>query len=153
MGTRHITEVKLGGELKVSQYGQWDGYPTGQGQEIADFLKKVDLPKFKEQIKALEYPTSEEIQKMCDEVGEEWKEVYPGFSRDAGAGILQLIHDGITTKVYLDKEFKNDGLMCEYVYTIDLDKETVTVGDLTFSFKQWKRKGLMEKLENQENQD
>lgn len=34
MGTRHLIKVKYKGEIKVSQYGQWDGYPDGQGLDI-----------------------------------------------------------------------------------------------------------------------
>ena len=48
MGTRHLIEVKSGGELKVAQYGQWDGYPTGQGIGIANFLHGImDVEKFR----------------------------------------------------------------------------------------------------------
>jgi hypothetical protein len=44
MGTRHLIEVKIDGELKVAQYGQWDGYLTGQGVNIADFIhNKMDV--------------------------------------------------------------------------------------------------------------
>lgn len=31
MGTRNLTAVYLDGQYKVAQYGQWDGYPEGQG--------------------------------------------------------------------------------------------------------------------------
>ena len=34
MGTRHITTVVAEGEFVVAQYGQWDGYPTGAGNDI-----------------------------------------------------------------------------------------------------------------------
>ena len=42
MGTRNITRVKSGGQLKVCQYGQWDGYPTGAGLDIMDFIRRTD---------------------------------------------------------------------------------------------------------------
>src|SRR4051812_8314171 len=38
MGTRHLTRVIVNGQCVISQYGQWDGYPTGQGHTIAKFL-------------------------------------------------------------------------------------------------------------------
>lgn len=39
MGTRNITKIYFGGELKVCQYGQWDGYPTTALHHIVEFLK------------------------------------------------------------------------------------------------------------------
>src|SRR5574337_1233174 len=38
MGTRNLTAVMMNGEYKVAQYGQWDGYPEGQGKTILEFL-------------------------------------------------------------------------------------------------------------------
>lgn len=159
MGTRHITEVKLGGKLKVSQYGQWDGYPQGQGNTIAKFLATVDLPKFKKQVQALKKYTEKDIEQAYLDAGAkkgaQWvdldtadkvKAAHPALSRDVGAGILQLIHDGVVTRIVMDTTFKEDTLMCEYVYTVDLDNETVTVGTHTHSFSEWTEK-LMEELE------
>lgn len=39
MGTRNLTCVYINGEMKVSQYGQFDGYPDGQGKKILNFLR------------------------------------------------------------------------------------------------------------------
>ena len=161
MGTRHLTEVRIDGKIKVAQYGQWDGYPTGQGQTIADFLKTVDLEKFKKQVRSLTRHTKASIEKALREAGwdgkSEWipsdisdrkNAAHPELNRDYGAGILQLIHDGIVTRVHLQSDFKEDAVFCEFAYEIDLDKETVRVnGGRAYTFRQWKRKGLMEKLE------
>lgn len=38
MGTRNLTAVYLDGQYKVAQYGQWDGYPEGQGITVLTFL-------------------------------------------------------------------------------------------------------------------
>lgn len=49
MGTRNLTAVYLDGQYKVAQYGQWDGYPEGQGITVLTFLRdKMDLELFKE---------------------------------------------------------------------------------------------------------
>lgn len=48
MGTRHFTSVILNGEQKVCQYGQWDEYPTYTGVKLLEFLRDVDMQKFKE---------------------------------------------------------------------------------------------------------
>lgn len=152
MGTRNSTIVISKGKTKVAQYGQWDGYPTGQGQTIAYFLKKVDLDKFIEQVDNLGAYTNEELEQAYRQESDERKEMSPALNRDHGADILNLIHNGVVTKVHIDEDFKedfkNDGLFCEYYYTIDLDKQTVSMnGGKEYTFKQWTRKGLMEKLE------
>lgn len=42
MGTRNITRVISNNQLKVCQYCQWDGYPTGAGRSIIDFIRNTD---------------------------------------------------------------------------------------------------------------
>jgi hypothetical protein len=44
MGTRHLTGVQVDGVLKVAQYGQWDGYPSGQGATVLAFLHGLKVP-------------------------------------------------------------------------------------------------------------
>jgi hypothetical protein len=39
MGTRNLTMVISKGETKVAQYGQWDGYPSGQGLNVLSFAR------------------------------------------------------------------------------------------------------------------
>lgn len=39
MGTRHLTYVHDESDnILVCMYGQWDGYPTGHGADLANFL-------------------------------------------------------------------------------------------------------------------
>jgi len=159
MGTRNMTIVTSEKKTKVAQYGQWDGYPTGQGQTIADFLKTVDLAKFKKQINALKLVDQKKVDKFVESIGckngfmdnkqaEQYHREFPGLSRDHCAGILQLIHDGEVTEIQLNEDFKNDDVFCEFCYIVDLDKETVSVNDgKEYTFKQWTRGGLMERLE------
>lgn len=168
MGTRHITVVRANKEVKVAQYGQWDGYPSGQGQTIADFLKIVDLKKFKKQVLALKKHTKKSVDKIFREAGwdgkSEWvsgdvsdkkNKAHPELDRDHGARILQMIHDGIVTKVKLDPTFDaktgkipEDDIWIEYWYELDLDKEMIRMnGGKWFTFNQWRKKGFLEKLE------
>ncbi len=43
MGTRNLTLVKdKEGKTKVAQYGQWDGYPEGQGTTILNFIRSKE---------------------------------------------------------------------------------------------------------------
>jgi hypothetical protein len=52
MGTRNLSMVIYDNKIKVAQYSQWDGYPTGNGSMILEFLNKedFDLEKFKSKI-------------------------------------------------------------------------------------------------------
>lgn len=166
MGTRNITLVKSKGKIKVAQYGQWDGYPTGQGQTIADFLNSdVDLEDFAKKVDALEEFTAEERNGIVNGneqyfigADQDWTKEYPQLNRDVGAGILELIANGTVKKVELDEKFREDGLFCEYWYEIDLDNKTVQMGgrgpaDGTYTFDEWKSKGFMQKLEDKEREE
>ena len=39
MGTRHLTVVIKDNEIKLSQYGQWDGYFIYTGVKFLEFVK------------------------------------------------------------------------------------------------------------------
>lgn len=41
MGTRNLTCVVVDGVYKVAQYGQFDGYPSGQGATALEFLHSI----------------------------------------------------------------------------------------------------------------
>jgi len=106
MGTRHLIEVKIDGEIKVAQYGQWDGYPTGQGATIAEFLhngmkKKVFEEKLK---KCCFFPDDQRdfAYKVIQQV-EDWENVFPWMSRDASADVLEYIQDSPNGLVLIDE--------------------------------------------------
>lgn len=42
MGTRNLSLCKKNGEVVIAQYGQWDGYPEGQGKTILEFCHDKD---------------------------------------------------------------------------------------------------------------
>lgn len=128
MGTRNLTMVIHEGKTKVAQYGQWDGYPEGQGRIALKFLKKCDLNKFREKINDVSFLTKRGLDKLWDECkakGDLSK--YPELSRDTGANILQLIYDGRALKLWNRGRFAKDSRLCEWVYVIDLDKEKFEV--------------------------
>ena len=63
MGTRNLTAVYYKGEYKIAQYGQWDGYPDGQGVVALSFLReRMDLEKFKKALDNTRQITEEEFQ-------------------------------------------------------------------------------------------
>lgn len=151
MGTRNTTIVKLKGEIKVSQYGQWDGYPSGQGQTIADFLITLDdkkLEGFKEKVKNLEYFKESDLKEIENNpeyligANHDWTKTFPQLSRDTGAEILGGIEDGTITKVRIDDYYSSPDSWVEYVYTVDLDNKTVTIDghsfdNEVFTFEEW----------------
>lgn len=47
MGTRNITSVIMNNNQVVCQYCQWDGYPSYTGTKVLEFLRDVDLDRFK----------------------------------------------------------------------------------------------------------
>ena len=49
MGTRNLSLCKKDGQIKIAQYGQWDGYPSGQGATILKFCQnKENLQRLEE---------------------------------------------------------------------------------------------------------
>jgi hypothetical protein len=95
MGTRNLTMVISGGKTKIAQYGQWDGYPSGQGKTVLEFLRNTDLKGFKEKAESLEWLTPEQVEQI--DAIKNWDEKYPYLSRDAGAQILRAVGEGKMT--------------------------------------------------------
>ena len=148
MGTRNLTMVISEGKTKIAQYGQWDGYPSGQGATALTFLRKIDHAAFKKRLKSVSFFTKEEIDKIADEDkttnGRASERIYaekPWLSRDLGADILNAVGFGIYgkdsdnkkgIKCVVDKlidssNFAADSLFCEWAYVIDLDKKTFEI--------------------------
>ena len=128
MGTRHLIAVVVDGEYKIAQYGQWDGYPSGQGAKILAFLQSPyhHLGGFKEKCRRLRWITDEEIEEV--EKNENWFNDYPWLSRDAGSDILQYVYDMDQPFTLQNQiEFAQDGLFCEWAYVLDLDNEKLEV--------------------------
>jgi hypothetical protein len=126
MGTRHLIAVMKDGEYKIAQYGQWDGYPDGQGLDCLHFLQYADLTVFAKKLELLEWWTNEQ---MRENTGmDDWKELFPQFSRDTGAKILQFVMSNDQPMgMYNMIDFAGDSLFCEWAYVIDLDQHTFEV--------------------------
>lgn len=126
MGTRHLIAVVVDGEYKIAQYGQWDGYPSGQGLNVLGFLNNRDIEVFREQCRKLRWVTDDEIEVI--EKTKDWPDVYPHVSRDAGAKVLTMVYDMVEPLALANRiEFAQDGLFCEWAYVIDLDREVLEV--------------------------
>jgi hypothetical protein len=155
MGTRGITEVIYNDKIVVSQYGQWDHYPSGQGITILNFLSNpLNIDKLKNSLNLhLTYEASDdELKKIYAnyfredgmgslEDGERFSKDYPSLTRDTGGGILEVIANATDpVPLVLDPDFKNDDLFCEGIYIINLDDETFTTtyggNTLTLTFQE-----------------
>ncbi|OQO04187.1 hypothetical protein B0A48_10797 [Cryoendolithus antarcticus] len=108
MGTRHLICIYHGGRFVLVQYGQRDGYPSGQGVKILAFLSKPrniallesklpNLPPIPDEDN--EANSLESANLESDWKSAHMKAPYPIFvdptlfslNRDAGAKILDLI--------------------------------------------------------------
>lgn len=140
MGTRHLTIVIQNNDYRVAQYGQWDGYPEGQGLVVLNFLKNCNLDDFKKQIDKCSFIEDENFYKnayeeldikpvdgfITSEEADKFKRRYPQLSRDMGASILEFIltNDNVLLKNSI--EFSKSAY-CEWAYLIDLDNDVLEV--------------------------
>lgn len=126
MGTRNLTCVVLDGQIKVAQYGQWDGYPNGQGETIAQFIRtKMVLPTFIAAVKNCKWATDEYVDSICK--NKDWETTNPEFSRNTAADILEIIQNRGGLQLTDHSEFAADSLFCEWAYVVDLDKMNLEV--------------------------
>lgn len=133
MGTRNLTVVRdLDNEVAVAQYGQWDGYPEGQGITALNILKNYGWEALAIGLTYTRFATAEELKPIFDnyanndgwmtmEEGKRFGEDYPSLTRDTGADILRIIietkKDILLTNEY---DFKDDDLFCEGYYEVNL---------------------------------
>ena len=133
MGTRNLTAVYIDGEYKIAQYGQWDGYPEGQGltalmfcRAIADKDARAEIA---EKFRKCSWITQAEVDRRNAMItnGEvkNWGKEWPELHRDTGAEILAIVANsekGLALKN--DLSFAADSLFCEWAWVIDLDAGT-----------------------------
>lgn len=142
MGTRHLTCVVHKGEYRIAQYGQWDGYPKGQGKTVIGFLIVADIERFKMQVEKTAWATQEQLEAQWVKAGakkgstlvnfdviKKYDKLYPENSRNTGAGVLLLIMKNKKKKILLQNniDFAQDSLFCEWAYVIDLDAGVLEV--------------------------
>lgn len=132
MGTRNLTKViDKDGVVRVAQYGQWDGYPSGQGlnalyhatahKQIEAGLAKV---RWAEQSELTEiYSKFSEMNRLGTDDSKNFNLLYPNLTRDTCADILGVVAWSVGEVILVDEsDFENDDLFCEGVYTIDFQR-------------------------------
>ena len=137
MGTRNLTCVWVDGDFKVAQYGQWDGYPTSAGAEIAsavqDIVNAGGLETFADIVRGCRFITEDELAAKYADLGieGEWitmedasrfKELYPQIDRDMGYGIVRWLWENGSAELTNNVGFAGDTLFCEWAYVVDLDE-------------------------------
>lgn len=141
MGTRNLTAVIKDGDYKVAQYGQWDGYPEGQGETVYYFLKgEGNLAKLAGNLDKVRWATDADFANankivgateegwLTLEQGQKMNELFPELSRDTCAEILELVATSERELALSDqRDFLNDSTMCEWAYVVDLDKNELRV--------------------------
>lgn len=140
MGTRNLICVFENGEYRIAQYCQWDGYPSGQGVDVLNFLKNKKrvngLRKSLNRVRFLEpegkdkgfYESYEantpEWSNEPDNRTVEQKYWFDSYiSRDIGANILSKVSESREKEIILKNSigFAGDSLFCEWAYVIDFD--------------------------------
>lgn len=120
MGTRHRQAViTKQGELKIQQYGQWDGDPEGQGKDILNYLRDGDLDKYQKNLSKIPLINDEQIGEVNND--ENWTINYPYLSMDCGSDIHQMIEAG-EVKFVQHTDLEECQEWCEGFYTIDFQK-------------------------------
>jgi hypothetical protein len=118
MGTRHAqTVINKEGVVKVRQYCQWDGYPSGQGLDVLKFLRSNSLEKYSAEIDKLKEITEEDLDLIVEK--RDWETTHPHLSRDCGAKIHDLILNGEVDSVSVISEAEANR-WCEGFYTVNL---------------------------------
>ncbi len=143
MGTRNVTIVVSGGKNVVAQYGQWDGYPEGQGKTVLRFArarlrKPAGRAAFVDRLARCSFVSDDEVKARyaAEGIGEfmnmtqaaNFKQKYPTFDRDMAAEVLEHVWSASEPISLRDEsDFVRDSLMCEWAYVLDLDKATFEV--------------------------
>lgn len=139
MGTRHLTIVQLNNEIKVAQYGQWDGYPGGQGRTVKEFIQGAKMDVFRERLKSCYFLTDEKIKELYEKEGitgefmnmeqaERFKSKHPQLDRDMGAEVLNYIYasEG-DIPLQNNISFAGDSLFCEWAWLVNMDTNELEV--------------------------
>lgn len=141
MGTRHMIGVIHEGKYKIAQYGQWDGYPDGQGSVVLEFLSNMDMETMKHKLKNCKFVDRAAIRQLyvaagdspdntsgfvSMEIADRFSKMWPSLSRDTGADILNIVYESANEVPLTDNsDFLNDDVFCEFAYVVDLDKQSL----------------------------
>ena len=140
MGTRNLSLCRHNGEYKIAQYGQWDGYPSGQGVTTLNFCKVYgNLTKLKENLSKIRFFTDEESKEIDEKLAklpeEERDKLWNSglWCRDICAEIFEEVANieqtGKDTRLVNSIGFVKElcGFGCEWAYCINFDTNKLEV--------------------------
>ncbi len=131
MGTRHVITIISDGEVRVAEYGQFDGYVDYTGVKIAEILKDADLNILRKKLNdvklvrlSYEYYNHVMLNEMPSNTPVLRENVHLGVK------VLDTIlnnPDGQVLSLVDEEPWVIDNPSCEYIYRIDLDREKLTI--------------------------
>ena len=141
MGTRNLTCVVMDNSFRIAQYGQYDGYPAGQGAIILEFLKGFPGKKeeeFRKKLDLVRFYTEEEMHGFLvrhgmdgpvpTHVAESFYVNHPELYRSTGARILDLVYSAKKpVKLCNNILFAANSAWCEWAYVVDMDQRCLDV--------------------------
>jgi hypothetical protein len=132
MGTRNLTKViDREGVVRVAQYGQFDGYPSGQG--VNALLHSYNYRQIEKGLAKVRWATEEEVEEIINKFPQAnyfgtddqktFDLYYPNLIRETCADILGVVAWSVGEVILVDNsDFEKDELFCEGVYTVDFQK-------------------------------
>lgn len=154
MGTSSLICIWYKGRFVVAQYSQFDGYLEGQGSRILKFLiKPENIERLKAGLEHIKVVSEEEVDEIREKVeqdgmarelagdptaspfmfsfnGSEFDKLFPSLSQLTGAKILEVISQSTPESplpIYMELDFANNSLFCEWAYCVDLDTRTFEI--------------------------
>lgn len=127
MGTQNLTSVWFEGKYRIAQYGQFDGYPSGQGLTVLHFLRNIldldNLICFHKRLRNCRFISDDEP--TVDDFGHTLTQ----YDRKTAANILEIVYrwNEKTEIPLIDNHNFGWYKYCDWHYLIDLDNNILKV--------------------------
>ena len=136
MGTRGLMAFAHDGKVKA-MYNHFDSYPSGLGQDIVDWILKLDEQGFAEAIEQSDRleAVDEEVPPTEDQQLALLKYFDPGVATRSSNDWYSLLRhaqgnptEALKAGFFVDyNHFACDSLFCEWGYVVDLDRRVLEV--------------------------
>lgn len=129
---KHLIMVQQNNEIKIAQYGQWNGDPVGEGASLLMFCKKR-LPELIKVLPKVTFLTDAEHNAFVKDLhNKDYKALIYNHSFINSALSVNVFDSIIESnysiiKLYNDFAFGYDSLQCEWAYCINLDTNELEI--------------------------